>query len=230
MTFGGQAIGMALFGSRARGDHVAASDVDVLLWTEGGHPEALTRSAIALSVYPREMLLDLAAKGDLFVAHLVTEAVAIWDPLDLLGELRRAYTPNLNLEGVIANATDIGRLLLDRVRHFPPDLFNKRAAWVARTIMIARAAQAGGLVFSARRLSKDLGSLEGMALVDAKDSRDLRAEGPLLLKRFLEQLGCLSEEDADNESFRARFARTGNTFGTKTLNQLESLEPQTVYA
>lgn len=230
MTVQAAVIGAALFGSRARGDYHAGSDVDVLFWTEGGWPQAVTTCGVALAHYPRHMLLEMAARGDLFAGHLATEAVALWDPQDLLGELRRAYVQPRDLSQVIANATDLGRFLLDRDRHFPPDLFNKRAAWVARTIMIARVAEEGELVFSMQRLTEHLESPEGQRLVNAKDDGQVFERHLQTLSHFLAAHGDTTRLRVNCQSFRNLFLRTNNQFGLKTLNQLEQLEPQTIYA
>lgn len=230
MTVEAAVIGAALFGSRARGDYHSGSDVDVLLWTEGGWPRAGTTCGVALAHYPRDMLLEMAARGDLFVGHLVTEAVALWDPKDLLSELRKAYVQPRDLSQVIANATDLGRLLLDRNRHFPPDLFNKRAAWVARTIMIARVAEEGELVFSMHRLTERLKSPEGQRLVNAKEDGQVCERHLETLSYFLAAHGDTTRLRANCWSFRDMFLKTDNQFGLKTLNQLEQLEPQTIYA
>lgn len=230
MTVEAAVIGAALFGSRARGDYNEGSDVDVLLWTDGGWPQAATSYGVALAHYPRDMLLEMAARGDLFIGHLVTEAVALWDPRDLLGELRRAYVRPRDLSQVIANATDLGRLLLGRDRHFPPDLFNMRAAWVARTIMIARVAEEGELIFSLHRLTDHLDSPEGLRLVNAKDDGQVCERHLEALNHFLAAHGDTRRLRINCTRFRDLFIKTNNQFGLKTLNQLEQLEPQTNYA
>ena len=223
-------IGVSLFGSRARGDHHPGSDVDLLMWTEGGAPEATIKANLALSFYPREMLLEMASKGDLFAGHLATEAMEIWDPEGLLRELREAYTPSEDLDQVISNASDLGRLLLDRARHFPPDLFNRRAAWVVRTILTARRAREGEIAYAAAEILRGTGSAEAERVLKVKNCVEDVDGLPEALERFLCEFGQSDLPKSGLQAWARRFEGTGNSFALKTLRQLDCLEPATVYA
>lgn len=224
------AIGLALFGSRARGDHSANSDIDLLLWTASGRPGHIRRGSVSISLYSRDDLLEKAARGDLFVGHLVTEAAALWDPLSLLAELRSAFEPRTFYDDVIQQAEDIGHYVLFNAAMIEPFLLNRRIAWVARTILIARAIERGHLSFSPRFLTGFAELPAASCLIDGKDDVAFNSDRLLVFERFLERWGTGQAPREVASGYEQLFRRTANSFGLKTVYEAAEATSSGLYA
>jgi hypothetical protein len=81
-----------LYGSHARGDALETSDVDVLQVTPT-HTAPYAVGPVNVTCYTLDQLLRLARRGGLFARHVVSEALPLVDPQDVLGTLRSAYVP-----------------------------------------------------------------------------------------------------------------------------------------
>jgi predicted nucleotidyltransferase len=210
-------IGIALFGSRARGDHGARSDIDLLLWTSDGPAEHFKQGLLSLSFYSRADLLERATTGDLFASHLVHEAIAVWDPRGLLEELRAAFRPRLTYEDTIRKAEDLGYYLLLNAPIIEPSLLNRRASWVVRTILIARMLERSRLSFAPIELIEELEAHDAYPLLAAKDE-DVVTEGRLhLLEKFLKRFGVRGHPPVAPSDYEELFRETGNSLGLKTI-------------
>jgi len=210
-------IGVALFGSRARADHSEGSDVDLLLWTSEGPPQHFKQGLLSLSFYSQSDLLERAGSGDLFATHLAHEAVAVWDPRGLLGELQAAYRPKPSYVDTLQKAEDIGYYLLLNTPLIEPSLLNKRIAWVVRTMLIVRMLEQSKLSFAPSELMRGLGAYNIFPLLAAKDD-DVVDDGRLkLFKKFLRRYGTRAGSPAAPSGFEELFRATGNTFGLKTM-------------
>jgi predicted nucleotidyltransferase len=214
-----------LFGSRARGDSQPESDVDVLLVTDGSYPRNVTRGGLALALYPMAQLLDLASHGDLFVAHLVHEAVALHDPGHLLESLRANFRRPPGNGPEVGHASDLGRLLLDIGPNCADQsLINRRIAWVVRTILIARAAAEQRYAFSAAALTATPQARSFLPLIECKGLAEVPPSAWGELSRFLTELGDGSAQVSSTpEEWAKRFKSTANTFGAKTLREMREL-------
>ena len=222
-------LGVALFGSRARGDFYDKSDVDVLLWTTGKFPSVQTNGILSLSFYPHADLLKKAADGDLFVSHVVHEAVPIWDPRDLLSELREAFTPKKSFDKIISDAAELGSLLIHRADTIKPRLLNRRIAWVVRTILIARAAERGQYLFSANALATFLDVHEAEVLIAARDELlkdDCRLAA---FARILQRWGNDRYLAAPSESYYQLFSKSANELGLRTLREIRAADETSDY-
>ena len=223
-------IGIALFGSRARGDHSESSDVDLLLWTQEGPPEHFKQGMLSLSFYSRSELLERAASGDLFVSHLAHEAVPVWDPGGLLGELRAAFRLKPSYHEIIRSAEDLGYYLLLNTPLVEPSLLNKRIAWVVRTILIARMIERSSLTFAPIKLLQGLGAYEVYPLLMAKDDDDVDPVRLDIFKGFLEQWGVRRKPPCAAAEYEELFRATGNSFGLKTMMSAAEATWSAIYA
>jgi len=210
-------IGIALFGSRARGDHSESSDVDLLLWTSDGPPQHFKQGTFSLSIYPQPELLERAAAGDLFASHLAHEAVAIWDPRGLLGQLRAAFRAKPSYDDIIKNAEDLGYYLILNTTLIEPSLLNRRIAWVVRTILIARMIERSRLTFAPAELLQGLGAHEVSPLLAAKDDGEFDQERLDLFGNFLTRWGVRGHPPRVASDYEELFRTTGNSFGLKTM-------------
>ena len=80
---------VALFGSRARGDHDPNSDIDLLLITSERRPRHVIDGNMSLSFYPKAHLSAKAKQGDLFVCHLVMEAKVVYEEDKTFEQIRK---------------------------------------------------------------------------------------------------------------------------------------------
>ncbi|MDP9412546.1 MAG: nucleotidyltransferase domain-containing protein [Pseudomonadota bacterium] len=215
-------LAIALFGSRARGDHGPASDTDLLLLTDEPGPRKIVEGKLSLSFYPVDFLLERARCGDLFVAHIVLEAKPLHDPDDLLGGLRAAYVPAADLDDVIRRATDLGRFV---IANWPAldavGLVDRRTAWTVRTILIARAMRVRGPNFATSDLVSFSGDPSVADLIGAKEEPSADAGRLQMFEAFLDTWGDpRSPRSGDVEAFRQLFDDTGNSFGLSTVRRL----------
>lgn len=86
----GSASALMLFGSRARGDFVAASDVDVLQVTDR-RMSSYKAGIFTFSPYSLATLSYLAAHGSLFILHLKTDGRILEDAAGQLNDLLDLY-------------------------------------------------------------------------------------------------------------------------------------------
>lgn len=80
--------GVALFGSYARGDSTAASDLDLLVIHAGGVPEEILDGLdprVSVAFYTAERFVRLPSISPLFNLHLMTEAAILDDSHGLIG-------------------------------------------------------------------------------------------------------------------------------------------------
>ena len=211
---------LLLFGSRARGDHSASSDIDLLAITENNKPTVSGRADASLFHYSFDWLLDKASSGDLFVWHLVTEAIAIYDPADSLKALRSDFRFRNDYRKEITQATDVGWLISLLGDEMPAKEANRWLAWSVRTISIAHAAILKKSAFSGPALAKVLDYPEIEILVRQKDKKSFDVAAQRLLGDFLKTMGSenLPQVAISIDEFRAHFEISENEVGLNILN------------
>jgi len=84
-----------LYGSHARGSANKHSDVDVLAVVKT-NPRSLTADALTVTAYRASHLRALAARGSLFVLHLVRDGRVLYDPSGVLSGVMADYQPPTN--------------------------------------------------------------------------------------------------------------------------------------
>jgi nucleotidyltransferase-like protein len=154
----GERVAVMLFGSCARGDQNASSDVDVLQLVERWRPSYET-GRFSVSVYTCARLLELARTGSLFVLHLVTEGRTIEDPTGELSRILTSYRQPASYEGArnklqrAACVLDIDRIAFDR----NPEGFLQVGLHILRTALYVRCVETGNPIFSMPRVARHLG-------------------------------------------------------------------------
>lgn len=215
---------VALFGSRARGDHGEGSDVDLLFITAERHPRHRTVNNLSLSLYPIDWLLDRAADGDLFICHLAHEAKPLYDPAGEFARVRSTFQFRDSYDREIRHASDLGWLLGRFADDLPnSSLANRRIAWCVRTILIAKSAERRRPIFAPSELTEFSGDATVATLIRQKSSDTAPSEAVLaLLREFLQKWGASDPvPDAGSpDEFKVVFRDSGNDVGCRTLSGL----------
>jgi len=177
-------LGLALFGSRARGDGDEGADLDQLALTTDRKPKFTIQNDVALSCYPYGLMKFRAETGDLFVLHVITEGRVIYQSAELavFDEVKNGFKYKENYAREIKLASDVGWLLVrfgDRLSS--AKRLNGRMAWTTRSILIAKAAAERRPTFGARQLAEFSGSPDVLALIENKGSGE---RDPTLIEKF----------------------------------------------
>ena len=210
-----------LFGSQARGDQARGSDTDILLVSEGAHPRHVSAGHLSMFFYPWTKLQADAQSGDLFVCHIVREAIALYDPESRLPKLRDMFTLRVSYSHEIAKATDLGWFLVRYGADINSALVAKRMIWCVRTILIARAAETGSPIFAPHALSKFARSERSRELLAERHNRKANATMRHRFQRFLvdEAPPEIFHAHAARDEFVERFRITFNEVALQTLEQ-----------
>lgn len=179
--------------------------------------------------YPWRKLLADANEGDLFVGHLVQEAKPLSDPLNQLGQLRSTFKLRESYQREIDQASDLGWFLSRFPHHLKPSLTAKRIIWCVRTILIAKLAEEGKLVFAPSELAELANS---KAASDLMVERRRRLPDDRMQKNFRRFLLISTERqrwhrDEGVDYFVAKFRSTSNEVALKTLEQNEQFADPT---
>lgn len=211
---------LLLFGSRARGDHSDSSDIDLLAITENEKPTVSGSADASLFHYSFDWLQNKASSGDLFVWHLVTEAIAIYDPAENLKALRQGFRFKGDYRKQITQASDVGWLISLLGDEMSAEEANRWLAWAVRTISIAHAATLQKPAFSGSALAKVLGYPDIEVLVRQKDKKSFDDAARGLLKKFLGALGSGEAFHPPHsiDRFRSHFEASANEVGLTILN------------
>lgn len=163
----------------------------------------------------------MARDGDLFIAHLVLEAVAIHDPDGMMSILRDSYVPPLSYADQIAAASHLGWFLVDHHAALDPGVVNARAAWCARTVAIARTAQKGVPTFSPEALARSVDPTLLPFLLANRNAAVASPEVPRSLEKFLQTHadGRPLPSDAALNRYARLFRETGNSFAQRTISK-----------
>lgn len=215
------ASAILLFGSRARLDHDRASDTDLLFICQEPQPRHVSAGRTSMFFYPWQKLLDDAASGDLFVGHLVQEARAVADPLDQLGQLRLSFQIRASYQREIEHACDLGWFIIRFPQRLKPSLMAKRIMWCVRTILIAKFAEEGDLIFAPNALAERAKSKTVTELLAERRRRLADAKMQHNFRRFLVTAAYRKRwhRDGSEDQFLDRFIETSNNVAIKTLEQ-----------
>lgn len=147
----GDARALLVYGSRARGDAVADSDLDLLALVSTPRPSTYG-GAISISYYTSEQLAT--GIGTLFGAHLKRDSKMLWDPE---GELNYAVDAmgDVDTDRLLRRVRNMSTLFTSPEHDLPrylPGLL-REARYLLRSCLYAQAIAAGQPCFSVRELA-----------------------------------------------------------------------------
>lgn len=213
---------LILYGSYARGDFNAASDVDVLRVSDAHNFRQVLDESITVHTYALDDLLLLAGQGSLFVLHLLREASPLNDPGGVMQALKSAFhQPNSYVEAARVRLRRAIRLLDIDESLFAtaPREFLATASFVCRSLLYAAHADRGEFSFSLRSLAVHdevaallLATKNARTTFDSfrrirRAARDyLQEEAELTTVSSLRELSALGEADAVFDGLMRRIA------------------------
>ena len=208
-----------LFGSQARGDALAGSDVDLLMIAKEPRTRHVSLGSVSIFLYPWGRLLRDSRAGDLFLCHLVRESRIIYDPTKKMAALSQAFRFRDSYADEIIKASDLGWYIARFPKSLAPPVAAKRLAWSVRTILIARAAEQRTPCFAASALSAFSGMDEVAILIARKEDAKIARDSPRLLRAVLERFGAPDPLRAGStDDYRAHFTATRNEVALRTLD------------
>ncbi len=188
----GDVSALLIYGSRARGDAIADSDLDVLALVKHSSPSAYS-GVVNVSFYTRDQLES--GIGTLFGAHLQRDAKIIWDPEGELSEIVNTLG-NVDTERLFNRVKTMSQVFGSPQLDLPKYLAGllREARYLLRSTLYAQAIAVNDPCFSVRELAvrhSDPVLAELLASRQSGDSR--REEYDECLKRLESMLGRIPE-------------------------------------
>jgi hypothetical protein len=148
---------LMLYGSYARGDFNAESDIDVLRVAEAHTFKEDLDEGITVHTYALADLLCMADQGSLFVLHLLQEGVPLQRAHKVMSALREAYRQPRSYVLAARRRFERAIRLLDvdePLFEVAPQEFVATAYFLCRSLLYAHHADAGPFSFSLPTLAK----------------------------------------------------------------------------
>jgi hypothetical protein len=161
-----------LFGSYARGDQDASSDIDILQVTPT-RGRSYNVGKINVTCYTPDQLVALARGGAMFARHIALEAIPLIDPDDFLSTLKSSYVPAATYRDVCDSVACSIPLVAITEKEFAGNAhhYSATASYLLRTYVYARAFASGTQSFSMREVANHTGDYRPRARL-----MDLRAD------------------------------------------------------
>ena len=178
---------LLLYGSRARGDFDAHSDVDLTAITADDTPAPVTIGRTTTMAQPLDDALRAARSGSLFAFHLVSEGKVLFESERVFARIQRAFQFRDDYTPVIRNCSEAGWFLVrNHEKATNTRNFNHAVAWCTREMLIAKAATERSPVFSADGLAEFVGCSAVASVIRSKRSAVI---DPAIMREFQDILG-----------------------------------------
>jgi predicted nucleotidyltransferase len=142
---------LMLYGSRARGDFNASSDVDLLGVSPTLPSHLVSEGNIKLNIYHQDVLLNMAVDGSLYVWHLKCEGKTIFDHEQSLNNILSSFVLKKDYSKKRYEAAMTGWLLFSPgVLDSQNELIVSTVVYVVRTIAYSILAEKNTPAFSLR--------------------------------------------------------------------------------
>lgn len=180
-------LALMLYGSCARGDASPESDIDLLaVHNEEMIARRETGRAI-LSLYPHATLRRMSSEGSLFVWHLISEGIELFDCANVFQDVRSSFTLKTDYSLERGIASEIGWSLLCEGAPVDTPEAVKAMLYAVRTIAISRLAERNTPAFSRRDVIARFPDPDIDHLWAEKYHPAITPAGRDALRRFLER-------------------------------------------
>lgn len=147
---------LAIFGSTARNEREASSDIDLIGLYDEVAVKSITEQSVSLFMYPEKKLIEMMIDGDLFALHLVKEAQPIYgneifESIFSKFNYKENYRQEMNVSMYVAGYILKNYEMLNNYSEA-----NKKLSWSLRTFIIAISAHDRKPVFSKVKISEYL--------------------------------------------------------------------------
>ena len=147
---------LAIFGSTARHEREASSDMDLIGLYDEAAVKSITEQSVSLFMYPENKLVEMMTNGDLFALHLVKEAlpiygIEIFECIFSKFNYKENYQQEMNISLYVADYILKNYEMLKDYSEA-----NKKLSWSLRTFIIAVSANERKPVFSKVKISEYL--------------------------------------------------------------------------
>lgn len=162
---------LMIFGSFARGDASASSDVDVLELTDKrSRPYVVGRAHVY--PYTDQRLRTMAESGALFVLHLRKEGLVFRDPNGALAQLLDSYSPPVSYDPYRLALRSAANLLDTSYERYSTrwKAYNDLAIFILRTTLYIHFVEMGDPVFSLAEIARRLQRNELKAALSLKSA------------------------------------------------------------
>ncbi|KHO28750.1 nucleotidyltransferase domain-containing protein [Corynebacterium minutissimum] len=183
-----------VYGSRARGDYVESSDLDLLVLSsiEGTN---LNSGKVSVAIYTSEELHR--ARGTLFGYHLRRDSICIYDPERKL-QIEVENFGEVNTGRVFSKARHLGKILslneIDLQRYLPG--LYREARYLLRSCLYAKAIDEGRPCFSVRILAERYGQPRFATVLSANPADGISSVDYLFCReKLVELVGDLEQNE-----------------------------------
>ncbi|CNI57032.1 hypothetical protein [Yersinia ruckeri] len=182
---------LVLFGSKARHDSDAGSDIDLLGIYDGEKIKSIAHESVHLFLYPEETILEKMTSGDLFALHLKEESIPLYGE-DLISDIFSKFEYKKNYDYEISKAiflvSEIA-ISYDRIKN--KKKANKKISWCTRTAIIALSAENREPVFSKRKIASYL-EIPGVSASDIEILINIKNFSKKIPEKYIEKIFLFS--------------------------------------
>ncbi len=147
---------LAIFGSTARHEREASSDIDLIGLYDEIAVKSITEQSVTLFMYPEKKLVEMMTNGDLFALHLVNEAQPIYG-IEIFEHIFSKFNYKENYQQEMNVSLYVAEYILKNYEMLKDySEANKKLSWSLRTFIIAVSAHDRKPVFSKVKISEYL--------------------------------------------------------------------------